>query len=544
MAAYIGLMAASPPKRALAPRLSCPEGFPSPRKRKLVDPDEVAYRTAVLVYNVSLNDMLVATQPLPEKAARQEFPHGLPGLARPLFSAQLPLAKHIAETLGEVPSLVKWPQTQTKKLIGGELATLLELGFELPQGGSPFRSGDLRFRRRADLISSQGGPLDSTAGDAASDAPNSAARAETQILAVFFPLLAVVVAAWLRGAAAEADRRVVVLTSGRAQPRDVGADAQGNSTEITADLMVRFLAAAHGQGARNLFAVSRHTDGDAFSYDANLRFCHEMLLPLLDAERGEVARRCGDAWPEHFSVTLALCDGAHSRLQVLSQCLREFRPEMAHLSPLKAFWHSCVLRPDDVDRASFARAFEAAPPTAVATLTDPALAALIAEVIAHRNSFLFAQPREGGRLQSLSNSGPADLERFWLRKSNKPVLSVLLVQREGGPLRMHRGINLEVSMPTGSLCAERNVIGTAFAADPSLRREDLRAIAVLAVDGAPTSAEGPAVQPARGRNPLIPCGACMEWLRKIHEVNPSFRVLAFEDESCQNVFVKSVGRLA
>lgn len=35
--------------------------------------------------------------------------------------------------------------------------------------------------------------------------------------------------------------------------------------------------------------------------------------------------------------------------------------------------------------------------------------------------------------------------------------------------------------PTGSLCAERNVIGTALAANPGLRREDLMMVAVLSV---------------------------------------------------------------
>eukprot|EP00930_Biecheleria_cincta_P037673 TRINITY_DN25884_c0_g1_i1.p1 TRINITY_DN25884_c0_g1~~TRINITY_DN25884_c0_g1_i1.p1 ORF type:complete len:436 (+),score=38.84 TRINITY_DN25884_c0_g1_i1:113-1309(+) len=358
------------------------------------------------------------------------------------------------------------------------------------------------------------------------------------IVAVLFPLLATVVTAWLRGAASKADRKVVLLASGRAEPRDAGAEAHGNSTESTAQLMTRFLTSAYTSGARNIHAVAPlHGDGDAFRYDANLRFCHEMLLPVLDAERGEIASRSGDDWPQKFSVTLALCDGTHSRLQVLSQCLREYRPEMAHLSPLKAFWHCCALRPCTVDRESFERAFEAAPPSDVASLTDPALVALIAEVVAHRNSFLFAQPRD-------ETSGSHDLERFWLRKTRKPVLSVLLVQRDGGPLRMHRGINLEVSMPTGSLCSERNVIGTAFATDPSLRREDLRAIAVLAVNPAPASGSaGPAPQLGRGRNPLAPCGACMEWLRKIYEVNPSFRVLMFEDESCDHVFIKTVGRL-
>jgi hypothetical protein len=40
---------------------------------------------------------------------------------------------------------------------------------------------------------------------------------------------------------------------------------------------------------------------------------------------------------------------------------------------------------------------------------------------------------------------------------------------------------MEVSMPTGSLCAERNVIGTALANDPGLKREDLLMVAVLSL---------------------------------------------------------------
>lgn len=63
-----------------------------------------------------------------------------------------------------------------------------------------------------------------------------------------------------------------------------------------------------------------------------------------------------------------------------------------------------------------------------------------------------------------------ELGTFWLRKSKKPVLSVLMVQRRGHDGRrkkpeFYRGMNMEVSMPTGSLCAERNVIGTALASD-------------------------------------------------------------------------------
>jgi hypothetical protein len=44
---------------------------------------------------------------------------------------------------------------------------------------------------------------------------------------------------------------------------------------------------------------------------------------------------------------------------------------------------------------------------------------------------------------------------------------------------------MEVSMPTGSLCAERNVIGTALSADITLRREDIKIVAVYAASMAP-----------------------------------------------------------
>ena len=41
-------------------------------------------------------------------------------------------------------------------------------------------------------------------------------------------------------------------------------------------------------------------------------------------------------------------------------------------------------------------------------------------------------------------------------------------------------------------------------------------------------------------NPLKPCGSCTEWLKKIAEVNPSFKVLSFTDESCTGVYVESI----
>jgi len=77
--------------------------------------------------------------------------------------------------------------------------------------------------------------------------------------------------------------------------------------------------------------------------------------------------------------------------------------------------------------------------------------------------------------------GRNDIHNFWLRKSKKPVLAVLLVDHPQEGLIVYRGINMEVSMPTGSLCAERNAIGTALASNPGLLREYLKMVAVLAV---------------------------------------------------------------
>merc|ERR1719456_949806 len=82
--------------------------------------------------------------------------------------------------------------------------------------------------------------------------------------------------------------------------------------------------------------------------------------------------------------------------------------------------------------------------------------------------------------ESAVHSSP-ELCQFWLRKSKQPVLAVLMVRKPDETPRFFRGMNLEVSMPTGSLCAERNVIGTAIAHDPSLRRADLKMIAILAL---------------------------------------------------------------
>jgi hypothetical protein len=41
-------------------------------------------------------------------------------------------------------------------------------------------------------------------------------------------------------------------------------------------------------------------------------------------------------------------------------------------------------------------------------------------------------------------------------------------------------------------------------------------------------------------NPLKPCGACHEWLKKIAEVKPQFSVVTFTDYSCEGVYIEEI----
>ena len=125
---------------------------------------------------------------------------------------------------------------------------------------------------------------------------------------------------------------------------------------------------------------------------------------------------------------------------------------------------------DDIDCHSFEEV--ATEPAVKADQTESTVRLVIAEIIKFKEEF---------ELIRNDPSIETDLSSFWLRKTKKPVLAVLLVQKPGQRPKLYRGTNMEVSMPTGSLCAERNVIGSALADDLTLRRQDLKVIAVYSV---------------------------------------------------------------
>ncbi|KAF1317256.1 hypothetical protein FI667_g14925, partial [Globisporangium splendens] len=475
------------------------------------------------------------------------------------------------------------------------------------------------------------------------------------ITAVYFPLIALLLPKWvqvLREFKSESSKQLIYLISGAGIPRNEAHSIHGNSTETTAKLIALFVQQYYPQMSVTLV----HSGSNIFRFDDNVQFMTRELRPRLEAHRETLVDRCGDAWKAHFHVTIAYTDGPPARLSALNASLRIYRPSYLHLWQLKTFWHERKLSMADVDFHSFEN-IEASPCVAV-TDADAMTRTLVKEMRIFRDQFLQAE-------------GEGEVGNFWLRKSRKPVLAVLLIEKEDAQgvkrLIVHRGMNCEVSMPTGSLCAERNAIGSALASDPTLKRRALKMIGVLSlnleggggssvlkkeetttsasttfadiphvgkfqisklkeevtttettalrggnedadvasdlaltavarsqatsatsINATGTGAAKPSAssllisgssspkrrlevensnyqsprKPKRprtfscddtsveallsasesrtDRNPLAPCGACKEWLVKIAEANPAFRVVTFENSRCRSVYVNQI----
>lgn len=360
-------------------------------------------------------------------------------------------------------------------------------------------------------------------------------------------------------------------------------------------------------------------------------------------------------WTNLIIVFLSFA-GSPARTHAIQTALRVYRPTYFHIWQLKSFWHSTKIVDDDVEVHSFEE-METEPAIESIALRG-GLQQVVEEMKAFRQEMLDTLTQPPSMVDGCISCGH-DINTFWLRKTHKPVLAVLLVQSPGRKPVLYRGTNMEVSMPTGSLCAERNVIGTALASNPSLKRQDLKCIAVLAVpqkksppqqppdgsasvgssgkrsrrnsfdatwgsrqrrtssieeqkddedddwmvsdaDGPSGSMEEPLSEKQQGLgtplrqialfrgssnslvdllqrhqdndeskkdslpsrpsmvpvgkekrtfvrsnnmdedlNPLRPCGACHEWLKKISECNPYFQIVTFTDADCNGVYVTS-----
>ncbi|KAL3915591.1 MAG: hypothetical protein SGILL_005577 [Bacillariaceae sp.] len=486
-----------------------------------------------------------------------------------------------------------------------------------------------------------------------------------RINAVFFPLLATLMPIWQAkmkekfGFLQEQQsslniKKVLILVTGVGTPRNWTHSVSGNSTFECARLMKLFLHTIYPE--LEVVHIQSGPNRDIFRYDANITNKKKELLPRINAYRDahakglpypdevSTAQQHSDnessnddlpfstEWGKSFAITLSFADGSPARNYAIQAALRSYKPIFFHFWQLKTFWHESKIVDSDIEVHSFEE-METMPPIESTQLGDekPYVLPVVEEMKRFRDDMV-------NFLKQGDDSN--DIRRFWLRKTQKPVLAVLAVKTPNGGLKLYRGTNMEVSMPTGSLCAERNVIGSALADNPGLKRQDLKLIAVLAVPVPKQSSDGiresvastqlprpqstnslasvqfeeelsravkPPLIPSRKSslgeeddwvvqdpaiknlppgtlhvppempqvpsqspsssstpvrriplyksqqqsrtqkrtvvvhcdadiNPLRPCGACNEWLKKIAECNPYFTIITFTDSDCNGVY--------
>ena len=301
--------------------------------------------------------------------------------------------------------------------------------------------------------------------------PNSETGSNTlaTVSAVYFPLVATLVRKWVKRNRDEiGSEKIIYLVTGVGTPIDSTMNAENNSTLPAAKLMKIMIELMYP----NIKVQTVHSKTNLFRYDENIVFVKRDLLPRIDDLRNELARTT-DTWQDHLKLTVSFADGSSARVGAINASLRNYRPNYMHFWQLKRFWKQQRLCDEDVEYHTF---------TEIATI--PAVPVeggsssrvtqeakmVIDEMIKFRKEF--------HTVRCLGNTSH-DLAAFWMRKSQKPVLSVLLVRKENGEHQLIRGTNMEVSMPTGSLCAERNAIGSALGQNLSLKRKNIIGVAVL-----------------------------------------------------------------
>ncbi len=295
-----------------------------------------------------------------------------------------------------------------------------------------------------------------------------------RINAVFFPLLSSLLARWLGQIADKYGgekarhsseisapiqnpnvKKVFLLVSGVGTPRNWTHSMKGNSTECCSELMEMFIKVLYP----DITVVRIHSDTNILRYDENITFATQELMPCIDSYRDANARgepypdekRIGSTtdtndflerkeynpdWRKFVSVTYSFADGSSARTHAIQAALRPYRPTYFHFWQLKTFWHESKITDEDIEVHSFEE-METVPAIAVDQTSDHVLM-VVNEMKEFRKDFL-----------STLEKGRSDLKSFWLRKSKKPVLAVLLVHKPGTGLVFYRGTNMEVSMPTG-----------------------------------------------------------------------------------------------
>jgi hypothetical protein len=309
-----------------------------------------------------------------------------------------------------------------------------------------------------------------------------------------------------------------------------GRDAQGRavtpdpaSPELIARCIGLLVRARWAQEPLHQGYVARccHANTDSRKLDAS-------ALQVLESPLREVASALanvhGEEWKKHLHVSLSASTGTPAMLSALTLTLSEWKPKLYTISkalqPLQSTPDAPTREYNPIESSMEAVSDWVGVEDA---LLDEHSRLAVEELRRWRAEYLAQKPTRPKELLK-----PRPEECFFHRKGLKEVLCVVVVRgrSEAGPgaLVAVRGINLEVSLPTGTLCAERNAIGTALCMFPNLQRRDIYAVAVLSLDPSLPN--------------LGPCGACQEWLKKVIEVNPNLRIIGFSDTAATQIAVR------
>lgn len=325
-----------------------------------------------------------------------------------------------------------------------------------------------------------------------------------EIVGVEFRNLASAMEHWIK---VESEASCVLLVS----TAPLEPELAGSATDEVSRLMGQFGCVAYPDVQ---FEALEPLKEDPFRFSSLMDYVRNVVRNSVDGAIGTHVKP-EDGWANEVQLTLSASTGTTPMISALHEAFRDLSPTFLHIPRARQ-------RPQNeelptVESYSF-REITQRHSVGISELRETEQA-LVEEMKRWRDHYLAVAHKEN------------ELQDFWLRKGNKPVLAVLGVQ-DGPDLKFHHACNLEVSLPTGTLCAERNAIGSALAANPALKRSDIKMVGVLSL---------PDLKSEKHINPLGPCGACMEWLRKVAEATPDLRILTFEDVSCENVIVERIG---
>lgn len=335
------------------------------------------------------------------------------------------------------------------------------------------------------------------------------AHSEGEIVGLEFRNFTSVIHKWLEAAHAH-DALHVLFASSDSNDKEL----RGSSTYLVARLLNQFVET-------NFPTVAAQTlpplQDDPYRFSGMASYIRTSVRPNVDQL---ISNHVGDGradWIRGIQLAISASTGTTPMISSLHEAFRDLAPSFLHVPKAR-------MRPAD-------NTLHEAEHYAFGAITQH-VAIPVKELTKLEQQLVRKMKKWRDDYERVVQGPENELSKFWLRKGKKPVLAVLCV-KQGPSYTFYSACNLEVSMPTGSLCAERNAIGSALAANPALRREEIKLVAVLSLPELGTDGK-------KANNPLGPCGACMEWLRKVADVTPDVRILTFEDTDCRHVFVDHV----